>query len=136
SQQSEPVLLDHVLTMPALRGPVLSKPSHARQIQRPSGRTVLLKPSNLFEYPRSSGCHALMPIHGLKPATPFIQHFCGYTVGQRRTRKRSRYTIPKELFSGYRKTKLYQAPVGCGIAYIDTPACKRSLAVITRVRAS
>jgi hypothetical protein len=34
SQQSEPVLLDDVLTMPTLRGPVLSKPTHASQIKR------------------------------------------------------------------------------------------------------
>src|SRR5438270_10521616 len=69
SQQSEPVLLDDVLTMPALRGPVLSKPSHPMQIKRTNGRTVLLKPPNLVEYLASSGCHALVPIHRLKPAT-------------------------------------------------------------------
>src|SRR5947207_15815628 len=75
SQQSEPVLLDDVLTMPALRGPVPSKPSYAKQIQRPSGRTVLLKPSNLFEYPRSSGGHYLMHNQGVKPGPQFIEHF-------------------------------------------------------------
>ena len=41
AQQSETVLLDDVLTMPTLCGPVLSQPTHASQIQSTSGRTEL-----------------------------------------------------------------------------------------------
>src|SRR5437763_167012 len=72
SQPSEPVLLDDVLTMPALRGTVLSKPTHARQIQRTNGMSILLEPGYFFEDQGSSGRHALMPVHRLKPAASFI----------------------------------------------------------------
>ena len=56
SQQSEPVLLDDVLTMPTLRGPVLSKPGKAEFNEASVGRGIAYidAPSNLGSRYRQS----------------------------------------------------------------------------------
>ena len=88
---------------------------------------------DFFEYLASSGRHAFVPVHRLKPAAAFIQHFCGYTVGQRRARKRSRRAIPKKLLGWDGKAEFNEAPIGRGVAYIDAPAAERGLSTIADI---